>query len=100
MTPSEVELGRCRPDPIRYTEGGELEPRISIRREHVSGDLRLLYPVIKVKPKHRSAAQKRHPGKHHNLLAHRSSTTSTGHEQRLTTDIQVVMNVTETHQLI
>lgn len=56
MTPSEVELGRRRPDPIRYTEGGELEPRISIRREHVSGDPRLLYPVIKVKPKHRSAA--------------------------------------------
>ncbi len=56
MTPSEAELGFCKPEPMRYTEGGELEPKITIRRHHVGNDPRLLYPVIKVKPKHRSAA--------------------------------------------
>ncbi len=54
MTPSEVDLGIRRLEPIRYTEGGELEPKISIRRQHVGNDPRLLYPMIKVKPKHRS----------------------------------------------
>ena len=56
LTPSEAELGLRRPEPIRYTEGGELEPKITIRRHHVGDDPRLLYPVIKVRPKHRSAA--------------------------------------------
>ena len=56
MTPSEVELGINCPDPIRYTEGGELEPKISIKRQHVGGDPRMLYPVIMVKPKHRTEA--------------------------------------------
>tara|TARA_R110002072_G_C7977582_1_gene535743 strand:- start:23499 stop:24734 length:1236 start_codon:yes stop_codon:yes gene_type:complete len=56
MTPSEVELGIRRPEPIRYTEGGELTPEISIKRHHVGHDPRLLHPVIKVKPKHRSVA--------------------------------------------
>ncbi len=56
MTPSEVELGIRRPEPIRYTEGSDLEPNISIKRQHVGGDRRLLYPVIKVKPKHRFVA--------------------------------------------
>lgn len=56
LTPSEAELGLRRLEPIRYTEGDELEPKITIRRHHVGDDPRLLYPVIKVKPKHRSAA--------------------------------------------
>jgi len=56
LTPSEAELGLRRPEPIRYTEGGELEPKITIRRHHVGDDPRLLYPVIKVKQNHRFAA--------------------------------------------
>jgi len=56
LTPSEAEYGTRHPDPIRYTEGGKLEPRITIRREHVGDDPRLLYPVIKVRPKHRFVA--------------------------------------------
>jgi len=56
LTPSEAELGLRRPDPIYYTEGGELEPKITIRRHHVGDDPRLLNPVIKVRPKHRFAA--------------------------------------------
>lgn len=56
LTPSEAELGLRRPEPVRYTEGGELEPKITIRRQHVDGDPRLLYPVIKVKPKNSFAA--------------------------------------------
>ncbi|MEQ9207267.1 MAG: integrase core domain-containing protein [Phycisphaerales bacterium] len=56
LTPSEAELGLRRPEPIRYTEGGELEPQITIKRQHVGDDPRLLYPVIKVRPKHRFAA--------------------------------------------
>jgi len=39
-----------------YTEGSELEPRITIKRRHIGNDPRLLYPVIKVKPKKRFAA--------------------------------------------
>ncbi len=56
LTPCEAELGLRRPEPIRYTEGGELEPKITIRRHHVGDDPRLLYPVIKVRPKIRFAA--------------------------------------------
>ena len=56
QTPSEAEYGMRHPDPIRYTEGGEFEPKITIRRQHVGDDPRLLYPVIKVRPKHRSVA--------------------------------------------
>ena len=56
LTPSEAAWGVSLPEPLRYTEGGELEPRITIRRLHVGGDPQLLYPVIKVKPRHRSAA--------------------------------------------
>lgn len=32
QTPSETEYGTRRPDPIRYTEGGKLEPKIMIKR--------------------------------------------------------------------
>jgi len=53
LTPSEAECGTRHPDPIRYTEGGELEPKITIKRQHVGDDPRLLCPVIKVRPKHR-----------------------------------------------
>jgi len=56
LTPCDAELGLRRPEPIRYTEGGELEPKITIRRHHVGDDPRLLNPVIKVRPKHRFAA--------------------------------------------
>lgn len=56
LTPSEAECGTRHPDPIRYTEGGELEPKITIKRQHVGDDPRLLYPVIKVRPKHRFVA--------------------------------------------
>ena len=56
LTPSEAELGLRRPEPTRYTEGGELEPQIRIKRHHVGDDPRLLYPVIRVKPKNCFAA--------------------------------------------
>ena len=39
----------------------------------------MLYPVIKVKSKHRSVALKRHLGKYHNLLARRSFPSSLKH---------------------
>jgi len=39
-----------------YTEGSELEARITIKRRHIGDDPRLLYPVIKVSPKKRFAA--------------------------------------------
>lgn len=81
-TPSEVAQGLRVPEPVRYTEGGEFEPRIHIRRQHVGGDPRLRYPAIKVKLKHRSAAQQSpHSGAqqsaglslHNKLLTRRSS---------------------------
>ena len=56
LVPSEAALGTSIPEPVRYTEGGELEPKIQIRRQHVGGDPRLLYPVIMVSPIQRSAA--------------------------------------------
>tara|TARA_E500000305_G_scaffold22296_3_gene16903 strand:- start:11584 stop:11853 length:270 start_codon:yes stop_codon:yes gene_type:complete len=56
LTPSEAELGLRRPEPIRYTQGGVLEPKITIKRQHVGDDPRWLYAVNKVKPKHRSVA--------------------------------------------
>lgn len=56
LTPNEAARGTRVQEPVRYIEGGELEPRIQIRRQHFGGDPRLLYPVIKVRPKHRSAA--------------------------------------------
>ena len=56
LTPSEAASGISVPEPVRYTEGGELEPAVQIRRQHVGDDPRLLYPVIKVGPKHRTAA--------------------------------------------
>ncbi len=56
QTPSEAAYGMRHPDPMRYTEGGPLEPRIMIRRQNVGDDPRLLYPVIKVRPKHRFVA--------------------------------------------
>jgi len=56
LTHSEAELGLRRPEPIRYTQGGVLEPKITIKRQHVGDDPRWLYAVIKVKPKHRSVA--------------------------------------------
>lgn len=42
LTPCEAELGMRRPEPIRYTEGGELEPKITIGRQHTGDDPRLL----------------------------------------------------------
>lgn len=56
LTPSEAACGTCVSEPVRFVEGGEVVPRITIRRLQVGGDPRLLYPVIKVKPRHRSAA--------------------------------------------
>lgn len=56
LTPSEASLGMCTAETARYTKGGELEPEIKVRRQHVRGDPRLLYPVIEVTPKKRSAA--------------------------------------------
>jgi len=55
LTPNESAVGEVVPEAVRYTQGGEVEPRITIRRQHVGNDPRLLYPVIKVKPKHGSA---------------------------------------------
>ena len=56
LTPSEAEFGSRRPEPMRYTEGGVLEPQITNKRHHVGDDPRLMYPVIKVEPRHRSEA--------------------------------------------
>ncbi|MEM9084218.1 MAG: integrase core domain-containing protein, partial [Planctomycetota bacterium] len=56
MTPSEVVAATLARQPVRYTEGGELEPNITIRRQQIGNDPRLPYPVIKVRPRHRSAA--------------------------------------------
>ncbi|MEL6394905.1 MAG: DDE-type integrase/transposase/recombinase [Planctomycetota bacterium] len=56
LTPSEAASGISVPEPVRYTEGGEFEPTIRIKRQHIGDDPRLLYPAITVKPKHRSAA--------------------------------------------
>ena len=56
LTPTEAALGLSIPAPMSYTEGDELEPIISSRRQHVDRDPRLLFPVIKVKPKHHSVA--------------------------------------------
>lgn len=56
LTPSEAARGLSAPEPMRYTEGGEFEPRIRIKRQHVGDDSRLLYPMIKVRPKHRLPA--------------------------------------------
>lgn len=56
LTPSEAELRLLLPDRIYYTEESELEPQIRIKRDHVGDDSRLLYPVIKVKPKYRFVA--------------------------------------------
>lgn len=56
LTPSESALGLSIPEPTRYTEGGEVEPVIRIKRRHVGGDPRLLYPVISARPRHVSAA--------------------------------------------
>ncbi|MEQ9454089.1 MAG: DDE-type integrase/transposase/recombinase [Phycisphaeraceae bacterium] len=51
MTPCEVARGTTVLEPLRYTEGGELQPKIKVRRQNVRGDPRLLYPVIEVTPK-------------------------------------------------
>lgn len=56
LTPSEAALGFSLSEPLQYTERGELEPASQIRRQHVGDDPRLLYRVIRVRPKHRSAA--------------------------------------------
>ena len=56
LTPHEAAWGVSLPEPLRYTEGGELELAIRLKREHVGNDPRLLYPVIQVRPKHHSAA--------------------------------------------
>lgn len=56
LTPSEAASGISPSEPVRYTEGGELEPAIQTKRQHVGDDPRLLYPVISVRPKHCSAA--------------------------------------------
>jgi len=56
LAPSEAEIELRRPDPIYYTEGGDIEPQIRIKRHHVGDDPQLLYPIIKVKPRHRFAA--------------------------------------------
>ncbi|MEM9082673.1 MAG: DDE-type integrase/transposase/recombinase [Planctomycetota bacterium] len=56
LTPSEAALGTHLLEPVRFVEGGELVPSIKIRRQHIGNDPRLLYPMIKVMPRHRSAA--------------------------------------------
>lgn len=56
MTPNEAASGISAAEPVRYAEGGEIEPRITVTRRQVGGDPRLVYPAITVTPKHRSAA--------------------------------------------
>ncbi|MEQ9461304.1 MAG: DDE-type integrase/transposase/recombinase [Phycisphaeraceae bacterium] len=51
LTPSEAASGASTPDPLRYTETGEIEPVIRVRRQNVRGDPRLLFPDIRVRPK-------------------------------------------------
>ncbi|MEQ9460901.1 MAG: DDE-type integrase/transposase/recombinase [Phycisphaeraceae bacterium] len=56
LTPHEAALGASPPAPLRYTEGGDIQPEIKVKRKNVRGDPRLLYPVIEVTPKIRSVA--------------------------------------------
>lgn len=56
LIPSEAALGRSIPEPKKYTEGGEVEPVIRIKRRDVGGDPRLLCPVISARPRHVSAS--------------------------------------------
>jgi len=56
LTLSKAEFGLRRPKPIRQTEGGEFDHKISIRQQPVGGKPQLLYSVIKVRSKHLNAA--------------------------------------------
>ncbi|MEM1027022.1 MAG: DDE-type integrase/transposase/recombinase [Planctomycetota bacterium] len=55
-TPDEAERQVSTNQAIRFTEGGDFEPRVQIERRHVGGDAKLLYPVIRMRPKPRLAA--------------------------------------------
>ncbi|MEM1027019.1 MAG: DDE-type integrase/transposase/recombinase [Planctomycetota bacterium] len=55
-TPDEAERRASINPPIRFTEGGDFEPDIKVERRNVGGDAKLLYPVIRVRPKPRLAA--------------------------------------------
>jgi len=50
-TPFEAAHAISRPDPIRFTQRGELEPAFTISRQQVGDDPQLLYPVITVRAK-------------------------------------------------
>ncbi|WP_428387667.1 transposase [Mucisphaera sp.] len=56
LTPDEAFMGSSTDEPMQYSEGGEFEPQIRVRRQNVRGDPRLLFPVILVRPKIRFAA--------------------------------------------
>ncbi|MEM9752934.1 MAG: DDE-type integrase/transposase/recombinase [Planctomycetota bacterium] len=56
LTPNEAERRSPRIQAIRFTEGGDFEPDIQLERNHIGGDTKLLYPVIRVRPKPRLAA--------------------------------------------
>ncbi|MEM8493916.1 MAG: DDE-type integrase/transposase/recombinase [Planctomycetota bacterium] len=56
LTPDEAERRALKKQAIRFTEGGDFEPDIQLERRHVGGDAKLLYPVIRVRPKPRLAA--------------------------------------------
>ncbi|MEQ9455519.1 MAG: DDE-type integrase/transposase/recombinase [Phycisphaeraceae bacterium] len=55
-TPVEAFMGSSTDEPMRYSEGGEFEPQIRVRRQNVRGDPRLHFPVILVRPKIRFVA--------------------------------------------
>jgi len=56
LTPAEAEGVPALPEPILYTERGELEPSFTVRRACVREDPRLAYPVIRIRERPREAA--------------------------------------------
>ncbi|MEM1027018.1 MAG: DDE-type integrase/transposase/recombinase [Planctomycetota bacterium] len=56
LTPDEAERRALKKQAIRFTEGGDFEPEIQVERNYVGGDAKLLYPVIRVRPRPRLAA--------------------------------------------
>ncbi|MEM1026512.1 MAG: DDE-type integrase/transposase/recombinase [Planctomycetota bacterium] len=51
LTPGEAERQSPRIRTVRFTEGGDLDPDIKVERQNVGGEAKLLYPVIRVRPK-------------------------------------------------
>lgn len=56
LTPAEVEAEAELPQPVKYDRTREIEPKIEVRRMSVQGDPSLVYPLIRVRERPRSAA--------------------------------------------